>query len=384
MAMTPYGGDPLVISKLGTTPQERGLSPEQFKGKFDEGLKAFAEWFNLTHKTEFEAKAEQADLEDLAGAERTIETVKGNADAIEAHEADYVRQPAFGSTGGAANTYTFSSNPPLPALVDGVSTYLDIHAANTGVSTLNWDGKGAKPIVTGKGAALTAGKLPLNGIVGVRYNASAGNFQLLGEGGDERQGDNAALALSISGTTLKLRAPAGLYDGVDDNVTHTDPNRKADNIKKGVMLDGLMGTLNAMSSISAGDNQVYLKAGAIPGMTPSYTNVSYNNTIFEENKTAIAGLKIYIPGTIRVSFAVGKTGTSTSWACGRIFVNQTAVGTFRQTKLLYSNGGERWTEDIPVNAGDTITVLTWLNEQSNSYYYGAVYFATTELIFVVQ
>ena len=243
MAMTPYGGDPLVISKLGTTPQERGLSPEQFKGKFDEGLKAFAEWFNLTHKTEFEAKAEQADLEDLAGAERTIETVKGNADAIEAHMADYVRQPAFGSTGGAANTYTFSSNPPLPALVDGVSTYLDIHAANTGVSTLNWDGKGAKPIVTGKGAALTAGKLPLNGIVGVRYNASAGNFQLLGEGGDERQGDNAALALSISGTTLKLRAPAGLYDGVDDNVTHTDANRIAANIKKDVPLDGLIGAL---------------------------------------------------------------------------------------------------------------------------------------------
>jgi hypothetical protein len=55
MAMTPYTGDPLVISKLGTTPQERGLNTEQFKAKFDEGLKEFVTWFNSTHKTEFDA-----------------------------------------------------------------------------------------------------------------------------------------------------------------------------------------------------------------------------------------------------------------------------------------------------------------------------------------
>ena len=55
MAMTQYNGDPEVISKLGTTPQERGLTTEQFKAKFDEGLKAFVEWFNDTHKTDFDA-----------------------------------------------------------------------------------------------------------------------------------------------------------------------------------------------------------------------------------------------------------------------------------------------------------------------------------------
>ena len=55
MAMTPYSGDTSVIGQLGTTPQERGLTTQQFKDKFDEGLKAFVEWFNLTHKTEFEA-----------------------------------------------------------------------------------------------------------------------------------------------------------------------------------------------------------------------------------------------------------------------------------------------------------------------------------------
>ena len=55
MAMTPYSGDTSVIGKLGTTPQERGLTTQQFKDKFDEGLKNFVTWFNATHNGEINA-----------------------------------------------------------------------------------------------------------------------------------------------------------------------------------------------------------------------------------------------------------------------------------------------------------------------------------------
>jgi hypothetical protein len=55
MAMTEYTGETEIIGKLGTNPQQRGLTTQQFKDKFDEGLKGFVEWFNDTHKTEFEA-----------------------------------------------------------------------------------------------------------------------------------------------------------------------------------------------------------------------------------------------------------------------------------------------------------------------------------------
>ena len=41
---------------------------------------------------------------------------------------------------------------------------------------------------------------------------------VVGQGGIPRQGDNVALASSVVGTTLKLRAPKGLYDGIDDTV----------------------------------------------------------------------------------------------------------------------------------------------------------------------
>ena len=55
-----------------------------------------------------------------------------------AHLADYVRQPGYAPTTGSANTYVVSTTPTLPALVDGVSAYLDVNVANTGASTLNW------------------------------------------------------------------------------------------------------------------------------------------------------------------------------------------------------------------------------------------------------
>jgi hypothetical protein len=55
MAMTTYTGETEIITNIGTTPDERGLSTDEFKAKFDEGLKAFVTWFNDTHKTEFDA-----------------------------------------------------------------------------------------------------------------------------------------------------------------------------------------------------------------------------------------------------------------------------------------------------------------------------------------
>lgn len=53
--MQEYTGEVEIITNIGTTPDERGLTTEQFKAKFDEGLKNFVAWFNDTHKAEFEA-----------------------------------------------------------------------------------------------------------------------------------------------------------------------------------------------------------------------------------------------------------------------------------------------------------------------------------------
>lgn len=67
-----------------------------------------------------------------------------------------------------------------------------------------------------------------------------------------RAGDTAAIASSISGTTLKLRASDGYRDGVDDNVTITDADFVASNIKTGITLFELLGTLSSVKTIQRG------------------------------------------------------------------------------------------------------------------------------------
>lgn len=44
-----YTGDPQIIQKLGTNPEERGLTADEFKAKFDEFAEEFVAWFNQTH-----------------------------------------------------------------------------------------------------------------------------------------------------------------------------------------------------------------------------------------------------------------------------------------------------------------------------------------------
>ena len=67
MPMTEYTGDTEIITKLGTTPAERGLETDEFKAKFDEGLKAFVTWFNDTHKTEFDAHLAEKATDSVLG-----------------------------------------------------------------------------------------------------------------------------------------------------------------------------------------------------------------------------------------------------------------------------------------------------------------------------
>ena len=64
-----------VIGKLGTTPQERGLTTQQFKDKFDEGPIALGEFVNETLIPEVEAHmAENATLNQLGHVNHAVLT----------------------------------------------------------------------------------------------------------------------------------------------------------------------------------------------------------------------------------------------------------------------------------------------------------------------
>jgi len=112
------------------------------------------------------------------------------------HIADYIRQPGYAVATGAANTYAVTLNPAPTAYVDGMAVAVKINVANTGASTININGLGAKSIKKANGNAVSSGNLKVGSIYTLRYNGT--DFILQGEGG----GGTAQPADVLSGQTF--------------------------------------------------------------------------------------------------------------------------------------------------------------------------------------
>jgi hypothetical protein len=67
MIMTIYPRTPNTITTIGTSPHERGYDEDVFKTKFDYEIQQFVAWFNETHKTEFDLKADTSAIPDITG-----------------------------------------------------------------------------------------------------------------------------------------------------------------------------------------------------------------------------------------------------------------------------------------------------------------------------
>ncbi|WP_211093588.1 hypothetical protein [Cohnella fermenti] len=187
--------------------------------------------------------------------------------APSSHVSDLTSHVPYAAATGSANTYAVTLSPAPSSLTAGLALAAQISTANTGASTINVNGLGAKSILTSKGAALTSGKLVAGGVYTLRYNGTA--FILQGEGGEygtaaaaqvlsgytvgteagvvagsmvNRSGETSALSSSISGTTLRLLASQGYRNGASDYVTISDNNFLSANIRKNISVLGLMGT----------------------------------------------------------------------------------------------------------------------------------------------
>lgn len=189
----------------------------------------------------------------------------------------------FGSaTGTNAYSVTIGS---VPQLYTGLRVTVSFANANTGGASLNVNGLGAKTIIKAGGAALTSGNIKAGSIQSLVYNGTS--FQLLGEGGEygtaqashvlspytvgtdnglitgtmtNRAGNNNALNVARSGTTLRLRAPNGYYDGVDDTVQTTSADWLVGNILEGKNVFGLVGTLAEGKKWASGRSDVTVES----------------------------------------------------------------------------------------------------------------------------
>jgi hypothetical protein len=196
------------------------------------------------------------------------------------HKADYTLQIPYAAATGSANTYTVTLNPAASAYVDGMGVAFKVNVQNTGASTINVNGLGAKAIKKANGNDVSSENLKAGSIYSLRYNATAGNFILQGEGGEYGTGTGAQLLQGytigtetgvqpgqipitnpevndqISAWTFSvgqysgdgqnyiyLGVPTGTYLNGVNYAKQPAPNHIASNIKAGVADLGVTGTL---------------------------------------------------------------------------------------------------------------------------------------------
>jgi len=119
--------------------------------------------------------ATQAELDDLAGVGRTTETVKGNADSLAIHQADYAHHYAVDA--GSTDDYAITPDPAITAYVAGQIFQVLCPTANTGACTLNVNSRGAKAIKKNVVTDLVTGDIVAGQIISVIYDGT--NFQIV-------------------------------------------------------------------------------------------------------------------------------------------------------------------------------------------------------------
>lgn len=191
-----------------------------------------------------------------------LNRVEGNLDVLGRLD----RTSAYGVAIGT-NAYAVTLDPNPLAYYEGMCIAVKIPNQNTGSSTLNVNGLGAKTIRKQNGNAVSAGNLKAGIIYTMRYDGV--NFTLQGEGGEgtaiagdvlvnktftndqgtftgtmpNKTGHVTAAGITRSGTTLRLRPEAGYYPGNTLNsVQSADSNFIAANIAEGKSIFGLSGT----------------------------------------------------------------------------------------------------------------------------------------------
>lgn len=221
-------------------------------------------------------------VENLAGPGNT-KTVKQIDDIVTAHLADYVRQPGYAAASGSANAYTVTLSPAPTAYTEGMAISVKINTDNTGASTINVNGLGAKAIKKPNGSNVSAGNLKAGSIYTLRYNGT--NFIL--QGSDAA--GNATPADVLSGKT---------FTNDQGEQTGTMPNRGTVNITPGTS------NITIAEGYHSGNGVVYGSANLLPGNIKKDVNIF--NVIGTLNPLYTAsGQKISSSGTSAFELANG-------------------------------------------------------------------------------
>lgn len=166
----------------------------------------------------------------------------------------------FATTGGAANAYTATFSPPH-ILASDFSCYLRIHATNTGASTLDANGTGAKNLMKIQGAAVVAlsqGDLVEDGIYQVIRDQVGDRYVVISRIGEVAQKNEAntftaGLTIDLAALGDALKIPPATA-GVTGRINFNDPDRSA--LRRNYKIDRASGSIRFLTEDDAGGNGV--------------------------------------------------------------------------------------------------------------------------------
>ena len=267
---------------------------------------------------------------------------------VEAHKAETTHIP-YAVASGSANTYSVTVSG-ITSYQEGLAIAVKINVDNTGASTINVNGLGAKSIKKPNGNDVSASNLKAGSIYSMRFNGT--NFILQGSdaAGNATPGDvlsgktftndsgeqtgtmpNQGAKVITPGTTNKA-IPAGYHNG--SGYVVGDVDLVAENIKQGVNIFGVVGNLPAL--VFQPGEVVLIESPERAAISPS-------------SWTKVKEIEIYYGGIIRLTWDFEAKAIYSS-SC-RTYVNGIPYGPERS-----SNVDITYTEDITVNAGDLIQI----------------------------
>jgi hypothetical protein len=215
------------------------------------------------------SELETTDKSNLVGATNEINQ---KVNELAAHQADDVRHVNYGVATGSANTYAVTLSPAPTAYVEGMAVSVKLNVNASAASTLNVNGLGAKGIKKSNGTDVT--NLKANGIYTFRYGGT--NFILQGEGGEYG---------TAQGNDVRNTKTFGTENGVIQGSLDLS-NLTPSNIKAGVNIDGVLGTLIEgfkIKSVQRGQltymSEPYISAKGMYGKDVSISSVDKTKSV---------------------------------------------------------------------------------------------------------
>jgi len=155
------------------------------------------------------------------------------------------------TTGGGTTTYTLTPTPAVGAYVTGQEFKIKMNATNTGASTINVSGLGAKSLTKGGATALASGDLLVDAVYKIVYDGT--QFQVSG--------------ISATATTAATRAEVAT--GTSNTVFNTPQNTNEFHLPpQGFMYNGKI-------SVTVASNNLTVALKGKDGNDPSATNPVY-------------------------------------------------------------------------------------------------------------